>query len=66
MSKMPPQGSCSIPQILDLFFSHVANIVLMCRFQMCKYADASKLPVIIKPLLPLERDWGEPKMPKGL
>jgi hypothetical protein len=23
---MPPQGSCSIPQILDLFFSHAANI----------------------------------------
>jgi len=26
MSKMPPQGSCSIPQIVDLFFSHLANI----------------------------------------
>ena len=26
MSKMPPQGSCSIPQIVDLFFSHEANI----------------------------------------
>jgi hypothetical protein len=26
MSKMPPQGSYSIPQILDLFFSHSANI----------------------------------------
>jgi hypothetical protein len=38
MSKMPPQGSCSIPQILDLFFSHAANISLMCRFQMAKYA----------------------------
>jgi hypothetical protein len=65
MSKMPPQGSCSIPQILDLFFSHVANIVLMCRFQMCKYADASKLPVIIKPLS-IGRGWGEDKMSKGL
>src|ERR1700744_2967020 len=43
MSKMPPQGSCSIPQILDLFFSHVANIVLMCKFQMCEYADACHL-----------------------
>ena len=26
MSKMPPQGSYSIPQVLDLFFSHLAKI----------------------------------------
>jgi hypothetical protein len=23
---MPPQGSCSIPQILQLFFSHAAKV----------------------------------------
>ena len=29
MSKMPPQGSSSIPQILNIFFGHWTNIRLM-------------------------------------
>ncbi len=33
MSKMPPQGSCSIPQVLYLFFSHAANINNSVRYE---------------------------------
>jgi hypothetical protein len=59
MSKMPPQGSCSIPQILDLFFSHVANISLMRIFQMCKYADVG-LPKNVKGVVKLIYSPSEP------
>jgi hypothetical protein len=69
MSKMPPQGSCSIPQILDLFFSHVANIekphLNPLQRRGLYYIIRIIKDSMLKPLS-LERGWGEAKMPKGL
>ena len=70
MSKMPPQGSCSIPQVLYLFFSHAANIMLMCRFndvQMRGYADVQmnwEQPYNISTLQPFNE--GRPKSVRPL